>query len=479
MVMASYELSDKEIARLVAETDLSPTREDKLQWVAMNRRGAENDFRRPIQQVISSTQPAIDVKEVDVIEVSEGNKNSLASEFQSGNYVFHSSTTEGILGALKSGNLANIFAINEDAEAVAREEGKLDEFVTIRGNSGVEGISWSINGIDAMPGTRYHVAGFLASPENILPADNKFCVPSRPAPFEVLQVPKKIDTVSLYEKKIQWELIYSMSPWGEDNSIASGLMKYLSSVEEDVTPRLPSDLRDFYDTFKSSVDKSKISDELRKYAHFENGQVVLDPALQEQDDILVSAVWLQCLVDNNCFQGTPLEGKNLEDVFEAMENGDIGWVLGEYVLQRDALLKEIEVIAEDYGRVETPVSEMYFVCPKEDVNLWQAVIAQMEVKPKGIVAYDGHQIRLENFANKSEGHNQELDAAIRLVIGEGDHRRLTWDIEVLGTPFDDSMRRGHSNQCVGNEFIGNSKILISNGTDLKITDPHIGTGLTI
>ena len=242
----------------------------------------------------------------------------------------------------------------------------------------------------------------------------------------------------------------------------------------------PSNLRDFYDNELSSADDiSQVSELLRQYAKYENRQVVFHPSLLEQNDVLVSAVWLQCLVDNNRFEGTPLAGLDLKQTIAGMENGHYNIVFEEYKHARDELKAALMVNLETFDRVEVPVSELYFVCPNQDVNLWQTVIAQMEVKPKGIVVYDGTQIRLENFASKTEGHNQELTSVIRSVVGEGDDRRLVWDQDVLGTPFDDSMRRGYANQCVGSEFIGNSKILTSNGSDLKITDPHLGTQLTL
>lgn len=476
--MATYELSAKEKARLAAEAALSPTHEDKLAWTATQRRRAEDSFRRPIAKAISDNPDALQINPIEVFDASSDQKKSLANEFPSGNYIFHSANTDAIIKILHSGNIANLVAINEDLETRAREAGTLDEHRVVRGNSGEEGISWSLNNIDAMPGTRAHLAGFVASPEAILPTGDKFCVPSRPAPYEVLQVSKNVNTPVLYDLKIQWELLFSMSPWDENNSIADGIIRFKSSLDTEEGSKRPSLLRDFYDkNLKTSNDISEISNELRKFARFENGRVVLSPELQEQSNILVSAVWLQCLVDNNAFEGTNLENANLKEVLEGMIVGEYPTVFNEFAIQRDFLRKVLQVHSNTFGRVEAPVSEMYFVCPKADVNLWQTVMARMEVKPKGIVVYDGTQIRLENFASKTEGHNKELSAAIRSVVGEGDDRRLAWDEDVLGMPFDDSMRRGYAEQCVGSEFIGNSKTLTSNGIDLKIIDPRLGTRL--
>lgn len=474
--MANYELSDKEKARLAAETALSSSTRDAANWVAMNRRNAEKAFKDPISNVITTGHVVASGIAPEIIESPE----SLAAEFSSGNFIFHSSPTEDVIEIFKSGKLANLVAVNRDRKAQAELDGTLDEFEELGGNSGDEGISWSLNEIDAMPGNRYHVAGFLASPELVLNDTDKFCVPSRPAPNEVLQVPKTVNTVQLYDRKIQWELLFTMKPWDENNSVADGLIRFKIGLDKEAEVQQPSNLRDFYDNELSSADDiSQVSELLRQYAKYENRQVVFHPSLLEQNDVLVSAVWLQCLVDNNRFEGTPLAGLDLKQTIAGMENGHYNIVFEEYKHARDELKAALMVNLETFDRVEVPVSELYFVCPNQDVNLWQTVIAQMEVKPKGIVVYDGTQIRLENFASKTEGHNQELTSVIRSVVGEGDDRRLVWDQDVLGTPFDDSMRRGYANQCVGSEFIGNSKILTSNGSDLKITDPHLGTQLTL
>ena len=126
--------------------------------------GAKSDF-----DVVRSVE---ELRE-RVIDMTTAREGALAPDFKSGTYLFHSTTVEGIKGILESGEILNAGEIYERKRAAKRAEmmadGKSEEEiekelrnVMIAYNSGQEGISWSVNGIDAMPGTRGRIAGFGA-----------------------------------------------------------------------------------------------------------------------------------------------------------------------------------------------------------------------------------------------------------------------------------------------------------------------------
>lgn len=107
----------------------------------------------------------------------------MESSFPSGTFLFHSAKTSSIVEILKSGFLVNAGAIGQESHA---------------NNGGSEGISWSLSDIEAMPATRYHIAGFVAAPETVLGHDSQLAVPDAAAPFEVVQLSSKIDSNLFY-----------------------------------------------------------------------------------------------------------------------------------------------------------------------------------------------------------------------------------------------------------------------------------------
>ena len=99
-------------------------------------------------------------------------------------------------------------------------------------NSGFEGISWSMDGIDALPGTRGNIAGFLAAPEDVLGGETQLVVPSRPAPYEMLQTSKEVDPRELYTLKNQVETWGDGGfSFGEKNSVDGNLVRMLTYDE--------------------------------------------------------------------------------------------------------------------------------------------------------------------------------------------------------------------------------------------------------
>ncbi len=71
-------------------------------------------------------------------------------------------------------------------------------------NGGEEGISWSLGNIDALPGSRFHLAGFMAAPETLLgEGRDQLAIPDSPAPYEVVQLSSNIDAQDFYRKYTQ------------------------------------------------------------------------------------------------------------------------------------------------------------------------------------------------------------------------------------------------------------------------------------
>jgi hypothetical protein len=139
--------------------------------------------------------------------------NNLRQNFPSGNFVYHGTEFGRVIKILTSGYLRSVKALTET-------HGK-----KVDNNSGYEGVSWSFNRIKALPGERDHIAGFLGSPVNILDPNQQFTVPSRPVPFELIQISRDIEPNEFYDFKIQDEIYRDISIMGERNSVVSNLVK--------------------------------------------------------------------------------------------------------------------------------------------------------------------------------------------------------------------------------------------------------------
>jgi len=95
----------------------------------------------------------------------------LSEQFPGGNFLYHGTRVEQAIEILESGHLASAGALYEAEEERFKREGGEKRF--IRQNSGYEGISWNFNEVGALPGDRYHLVGFLASPQEVL-VENPF-----------------------------------------------------------------------------------------------------------------------------------------------------------------------------------------------------------------------------------------------------------------------------------------------------------------
>jgi len=236
--------------------------------------------------------------------------NNLRQNFPSGNFVYHGTEFGRVIKILTSGYLRSVKALTET-------HGK-----KVDNNSGYEGVSWSLNEIEALPGDRFHLAGFLGSPVNILDPNQQFTVPSRPAPFELIQISRDIEPNEFYDFKIQDEIYRDISIMGERNSVVSNLVKVAdfeskNTSEDDSIPMLIKFLNEH-------PDDQELAQKLRKFYQIrtKDGQlkpfqgkgenfnnpdstIKLSEALLQQNEIPVAAVWIQALIDTGRINNDP------------------------------------------------------------------------------------------------------------------------------------------------------------------------------
>lgn len=382
-------------------------------------------------------------KVVDLTEVEPG---ALAGEFPSGNYLFHGSKMSNLEKILQTGALKNGVALSEDDA----------EITGFDVNSGFEGVSWSMNKIDALPGTRGHLAGFLAAPEKVLSAQESLVVPSRPAPYEVLQVGEGIDPKEFYDLKIQAET------WGdggvtlgEHNTVDSNLMSMLMWAKGNEL---------FGEPKSYQYTGSLAAEDLREnFTINKDGRLLWDEDVFQEDKIPPALPWLQSVIDRGITIGEGNEkfGSVAEILNRAQHDEDL--IMDLVRMERGEAEPINEVYKEQVNRasgVRIGVDEMYFVTSHKDLEDWLKVMARTGANPKGILLYDDDQVVMENFASRYEGNHEELSREIGRAMNVNDK---FWKEEMGFNP-EEAPRSGYVGQVLLESAVERDRVIrVKNG----------------
>ncbi len=398
----------------------------------------------------------------------------LRQNFPSGNFVYHGTKFGRVIEILTSGYLKNVKALKET-------HGE-----NVPNNAGYEGISWSLNNIKALPGDRFHLAGFLGSPEKILDPNQKFTIPSRPAPFELVQINRDIEPNEFYDFNIQ-NRIYRHVSLGDSNSVASNLVK-VANFENKNTSKSDS-IPMLIKFLNEHLDDQKLARELRKFyqirtkdgqlkrfqekgENFNNSDstVRLSEALLQQNEIPVAAVWIQALIDTGRINND-LDFQGLTTVRAIVQR-----MPGKKNPLKEEFFKEIAYLNrlwEEQERkitpIQVPVSKLYLVVPKHDLEKYLRILARCEPStwPKGIIVYDNRQIRLENFISLHTGDHATLTQWLQNLIPPGTPAEgyIDYCSTFLGKPkISPKDRTGYRNNAIKDSIIHERpSIIVNNG----------------
>lgn len=382
-------------------------------------------------------------------ETSEKIKN----DFPSGNFLFHGTSVRGMIDVIYSGELSNFKKLHDAEAKRAEAEGRKPN--DLSRNSGYEGISWSFNAVDALPGTRYHLAGFLTSPETVLNNDTQLVIPSRPAPYELLQVSKEIDSKRFYELKIQDE-IYGSGGFS-DRSVIENLICYEMSIGNDRS----SVIKDF---LSKESDLEKLTSIFRsKFTLREGKTVEFSSDLSQQNGEIIPSflVWVQAIIDSGRI--SEIEGfencQNVIEVIDKISTENYRVFFKEMRKDIKYIQNELKDSEEKISSLEVDVSQMYLVVPNEDLENYLRLFAATGKNPKGILVYDSKKISLENFASKSKGDHEEFTALLRHVVPQGDGA-IDYEDEILGLKITSDIRVGHAGHVLKDSALTNRKIVV-------------------
>lgn len=433
------------------------------------RRDHENEVRSQFDKFVSSVKlsPEEEQKRIEalqklVVDIRQGEEKSLSEHFPGGNFLFHGTGVSQAVDIVSGGELVSAKTLyDREQERRAREGGEQRFF---KRNSGYEGISWSLNEIDALPGDRYHLVGFLASPQEALSSDLQLVIPSRPAPNELISINRDVDAKAFYEAKTQDELLFTFS-LGESNSVwgnISQLEMYLKFKGEgkDIveTPLL-------YD-FTNNMDEHTTELLRSKYSIREDGTIELSPELLQQisKDIPVAAVWFQALIDTGRIKNiTGYESaKSVKQIVEQIGEDNYKNFLPELKKEREHVQEAIKKEEEKIDKVSVSIEQMYIVVPRKDLQRWLKVLVRCEKTLRGIIVYDDKEVRLEDFASTHRGDADKLSRQIRRAIPMSDGY-IDYESQLLGEVMTEEKLVGHRKHVIGEQYLSKRKSLVKGG----------------
>lgn len=421
----------------------------------------ENEEAKRMEELLERT--------IDIDTITGEERERLAQDFPGGNFLYHGANTDGVIGIMHSGSILNYSGLLQREKRAADAEGRPTR--SLMRNSGYEGISWSMNEIDALPGTRYHLAGFIASPNTVLREGQQLAVPSRPAPQEVIQISGDIDSNKFYELKVQGEL-YQTRGIGEPNSVEANLVSMMTHLqkEEAGTAADPSQLVEF---FRSHSDEE--IDQLLdgSYGLRDDGTVILDSKLYQQSGnqtIPAGAAWLQGIIASGRIHNVTefADCTNLREIVSRANAKNIGNFADELKKDTRRIDEEADPEILKVSELGADVSDMYLVAPRKDLPSWLRVMARSAHQPKGILVYDGKKVRLENFARSYTGDAGALTDELKQAI-EPSEGYIDWEDDVLGEEVTADKRAGNNNQVVAERYLSKRKTIRNEGGELVVS----------
>lgn len=408
-------------------------------------------FKGGMPELSAEEESKIEVLREKVVDLTEVDAGALRERFPSGNFLYHGSTVEKIGKIFETGGIKNGIAIVED-DPNANAFGM---------NSGFEGISWSMNAIDALPGDRGHIAGFLAAPEDILSDDGQLVIPSRPAPYEVLQVAKEINPEELYTLKKQVET------WGtggvrigEMNCIDSNIMAMHLYKEGD-------SILGHSKVYEYDGDIS--ADTLRQYYKIDDKKVTFDEDMFQKNEIPPALPWFQSLIDRGFFREGTYAGLDSVDKIIDHARADSDFrikLLAAVKKQSQPVVSAYEEALGNAKALRIKPEDTYFVTSHQDLDDWLKVMAKTGVEPKGILLYDDNKVVMSNFASEYEGNQKELGDEIGKAVGVNTE---FWR-EEMGFDPQDIPRSGSVGQVLLDSAVKHNKSLSMENGRLKVED---------
>lgn len=456
----------EELERLGQQPGL---REEYTRRTRHGRRDLDKEFQNQVELAIA--RQGIDKVELrrrlenfvcpefDLHDLSSEQRLKLTEDFQDGNFLYHGAKNSVVCKILESGVLSNLVGLQRAEDELAKQVERKPE--RVRGNSGWEGISWNLNRIDALFGDRYHLAGFVGSPQVVLGEKEQFTLPSRPAPYELIQIPKAVDPNTYYALKHQLE---AYETFGLSSSSVLGELIWFAMQREKPHPwidELPVEL------LLQSKSDDEIDASLKDHYVLRPDETIeLHVDLRNRpkhSQVSLLGVWLHGLIAAGRLQRIQ-EFSGVTTVREACAKitDDTSKLLASELFRHETKkLHEAEKEIEDEA-IKVDTSQMYLAVPRRDVENWRNVLVATNARIKGLLVYSGSEIRMEDMVTPFTGDGDAMTKCLRQALPPPGEGYLDWDQIFLGKPFQSEMRSGYMGHIVRESVLPRRPSILKN-----------------
>lgn len=298
-------------------------------------------------------------------EASPELAQELRELFPSGNYLVHGTSVEGALSVAGDGG----GAIKSVAEIRKNDE-------KFKGKGGFLGVSFSYDGVRALPGTWRHMTMFSTSPEKALGDNKKLVVPYYAADRELQLVGTS------YDRNLAVYVESTLDFYGLKNLIGGGgvisdfaEMESPYEYKKGETP-IESDLN------KLANGELKAEDVSSKY-QVTDGKLSVVPDITEQD------VSLGLMYSDYLLKHTP-EGRELGKSIENATPQELLDLYNKTIYRGREIIADVERASEvlnDSMATSVDIEDTVMFVPEGDVDKWLNVFSRTEKAPKAFVAF--------------------------------------------------------------------------------------------
>lgn len=285
-------------------------------------------------------------------------------------------------------------------------------------NSGLYCVSWSLNEVTAMPGTPYHIAGFLASPELDVENGNHCFVPVDAAVNEIQVLHKDGDVdayreasaqIILWRKAVnEWHKIAATNGQEFETSNAMNTLKSMRKKIQQPDYELPFKFKGGVTIFNESMLDGQISPLAVLMMALAEGKDLVELGINSSQDLVASTN-----IDLLSHVASTLPVQFEDEINEAIEQ-----------------LKQAASQGSD-NVIRYNVESMTFLCGDRDFeSIWKHVIASSKHRPEAVLLYPQlgeDAVKVPNFVlEKGLGDHDKLTKAIRRIIPDKPSLTFKW-----------------------------------------------------
>jgi len=302
-------------------------------------------------------------------EMTTEQEQNIRELFPSGNYLVHGTSVEGALSVAGDTDVA-LKSVSEIRKGDEKFKGK----------GGFLGISFSYNGVRALPGTWRHMSLLVTSPEKAVGDDKKLVVPYYAADRELQLVGNS------YDRDLAVYVESTLDFYGLKNLISGG-----GVISDFVELENPYEHKKGETPIERDLQRLKSGElkpeDIEKKYKVVDGRLTVVPDVMEQD-ISPGLVYSDYLLKH-----TP-EGRELGKSIEQMTPQGLIDLYNKTIYKGREMIADVERAAgvlSDSMATSVDIEDTVMFIPEGDVNKWLDVFSRVKKAPKTFITFSSQE----------------------------------------------------------------------------------------